>query len=406
MSRARLRLRGLAFTPRNEEEISAEELARVDVTWSAAIGLAMVDTVRGADFQARCLLLALKSGEPRRITKALTLEAANNSAQGWPARKRTARLLEMGQELALHVASPYATGLVLGSSGVAAFLEGRWADARKLCERAEATFRDRCVGAQWERDNCLLFHLWSLVYLGEIRELNSLVPRAMREAESRGERFAATSLRTGDLAYYWLCAGDDDGAEANADESMRRWTKQGFLHQHWDDLLARCEIDLYRGNGPTAFARMQERWQHLDDSFLLLIQVSRTEAHFLRARSALAAAGEASGADNKMLLDSATRDARKLEKEKSQWAPPMAKLVRAILAKHRGEDPLPLLVAAEQGFAAADMHMHVRAVRRQRGRLIGGDEGKLLVEDAEAWMRAQQIADPEKLAEMLSPGLV
>ncbi len=375
LHRAQLRLRGLWFTPRREEEIAPEVLARVDVTWSAAIGMAMVDTVRGADFQARCLLLALRAGEPRRITKAIALEAANYAAAGWPARKRTAMLLGMAQELALHVASPYATGLLLGTSGIAAFLEGRWSDARKLCERAELTFRDRCVGAAWELDNVQLFHLWSLAYLGEFRELNLRLPRMIREAEARGDRFAATSLRTGDLSYYWLCAGDPDGALAAADESMRRWTQRGFLHQHWDDLLARCEIDLYRGDGAAAFARMEQRWKSLADSFLLMIQISRTEAHFLRARAALSAQLQASGAERERLLKSAARDAKKLEGEKSGWAPPMAKLVRALLAKVHGRDPLPGLLAAEEGFAAADMQMHSRVVRRQRGRVLGGDEG-------------------------------
>jgi hypothetical protein len=402
-SRLRLKLRGLWFKPRREAEIPPEQLAHVDVSWSAAVGMAMVDTVRGADFQARCLLLALKSGEPRRITKAIALEAANNSAAGWPARERTARLLEIAQELAIHVASPYATGLLLGTTGIAAFLEGRWADARKLCERAESTFRDRCVGAAWELDNVLLFHLWSLVYLGEIRELNLRMPRTLREAESRGDRFMATSARTGDLAYYWLCAGDPDGALAAADESMRRWTKQGFLHQHWDDLLARCEIDLYRGDGKSAIRRMEERWKSLSDSFLLLIQISRTEAYFLRARSAIVAWGQSFGDEKQRLLKIAEKDARALSKEDSPWAPALAMVTRALLTHVRGGDAKPLLESAEMQLLKLDMQMHARVVRRQRGALLGGDEGKLLVQDADAWLRAQEVKEPERLTAMMVP---
>ena len=407
LHRAQLRLlRGLWFKPRREEDIPPEELARVDVTWAAAVGLAMVDTVRGADFQTRCLLLALKSGEPRRITKAIALEAANNSAAGWPARRRTARLLKLAQELALHVASPYATGMILGTSGIAAFLEGRWSDGAQAVRARRAdlprSLRGRRPGSF---DNVLLFHLWSLVYLGEIRELNLRMPRALREAESRGDRFADPCLRPGDLAYDRLCADDPDGALGAADEAMRRWTKHGFLHQHWDDLLARCEVDLYRGDGAAADRRMVERRQPLADSFLLLIQISRTEALFLRARSALAALATATGEERAPLLKAAERDARKLEREKSNWAPPLAHLVRAALAHLRGEDGKPDLLAAEEGFAAVDMQLHCRVARRQRGRLLGGDEGRLLVEDADAWLRAQEIRAPEKISAMLAPGL-
>ena len=38
-------------------------------------------------------------------------------------------------------------------------------------------------------------------------------------------------------------------------------------------------------------------------------------------------------------------------------------------------------------------------------RLFGGDEGKLLIEDADAWLRAQEVREPERLSAMLVPAL-
>ena len=38
-------------------------------------GLALVDSIRAADFNTRHLLLALEAGEPYRIARALALEA-------------------------------------------------------------------------------------------------------------------------------------------------------------------------------------------------------------------------------------------------------------------------------------------------------------------------------------------
>ena len=96
--------------------------------------------------------------------------------------------------------------MALATAGIAAYLEGRFADARKLCERAEGTFRDRCIGAAWELDNTQLFLLWSLCYLGEWSELAARIPRAIHDAEARGDRYAATSLRTGTLTLHWLAA--------------------------------------------------------------------------------------------------------------------------------------------------------------------------------------------------------
>src|SRR5262249_26051137 len=65
--RAQIRLRGLRFREREESEIPAKELIKIDTCWSVSIGLGIVDTLLGADFQARHLLLALKAGEPFRI---------------------------------------------------------------------------------------------------------------------------------------------------------------------------------------------------------------------------------------------------------------------------------------------------------------------------------------------------
>src|SRR4029078_7887457 len=41
-----VRVRGLSFTERDASQVAAEELALIDITWSVAIGLAMVDTIR------------------------------------------------------------------------------------------------------------------------------------------------------------------------------------------------------------------------------------------------------------------------------------------------------------------------------------------------------------------------
>ncbi|HEX7453133.1 MAG TPA: AAA family ATPase, partial [Polyangiaceae bacterium] len=62
--RARMRLRGLTFKSTASELCRPSDLTRVDVAFSATTGLSMVDVVRGADFGAQHLLLALEAGEP------------------------------------------------------------------------------------------------------------------------------------------------------------------------------------------------------------------------------------------------------------------------------------------------------------------------------------------------------
>src|SRR6185369_917510 len=54
--RVRIKLRGLSFTEKDATQVSAEELMRIDICWSIAVGLGVVDTIRGSEYQARHLL--------------------------------------------------------------------------------------------------------------------------------------------------------------------------------------------------------------------------------------------------------------------------------------------------------------------------------------------------------------
>ena len=80
--RALARVRGVSWRRRDASQIAPETLSRLDVFWAAATGLSMIDTIRGADFQTRHLALALATGEPRRVARALAMEAAYTSTAG------------------------------------------------------------------------------------------------------------------------------------------------------------------------------------------------------------------------------------------------------------------------------------------------------------------------------------
>src|SRR5439155_15097793 len=118
---------------------------------------------------------------------------------------------------------------------------------------------------------------------------------------------------------------------------------------------------------------------------------------------AIVAWGQSFGDEKERLLKIAEKDAKKLARENSPWAPALAILIRALLTHVRGGDAKAQLLEAEEALQKLDMSLHARVVRRQRGLLLGGSEGKLLVEDADAWLRAQEVKDPEKLTAMMAP---
>ncbi|HJZ88292.1 MAG TPA: AAA family ATPase [Polyangia bacterium] len=405
--RLRLKLRGLRFREHDSTQISPRELRRIDICFSMASVLSKVDTIRGADFQTKNLLLALEAGEPFRVARALAAEAGYSATAGGRSRERTAALVETARVLAQKVGHPLALALVTIADGLAAVLEGRWKYGRARCQEAEQKFRDHYVGIAWEVASIQQFALWALGYLGELEELSRQVPACLKEARERADLNADTNLRIGRPSLAWLAADDPEGARREVAAAMEKWSQQGFHLQHYYELYALCNADLYVGAGAAALARLRERWPALAGSLCLRIQLTRLEARALRGRALLAAAGGGGAADKKRLLGAALRDAHALERERMPWADPLALLLRAGAAAldEKAEAASALLVRAAAGFDAADMALHAAVARRRLGELSEGTSGAELVAAADAWMSTQKVRNPARMAALIAPGL-
>jgi serine/threonine protein kinase len=402
--RAQVRLRGLRFRERDAAQVPGQNLMRIDTCWSVAVGLSPVDTIQGAYFQARHLLLALEAGEPYRVARALALEAGYLATAGGHARRYVKRVVQAATALAERVDVPHALGLVSLTAGIAAFLQGEWKKARVLTERAESILRERCTGVAWELGTCHLWSLTALLELGELAELSRLVHGLVVEARERGDLWTATSLRTR-VQYVALLANDQpDAARRDLQQAIEQWSREGFHLQHLWYLFAQVGVDLYLGKAADAWGRITNHWPILRQRMLMRIQSTRIQSLYLRARSALAMAACRPG--DRVFLAAAERDAVRLKRERMAWGDPLAALLLAGVADGRGEtaSATALLVSAEDGFTAADMGLHAACVRRRRGELLGGEAGRGLVARADAWMTGQNIRNPERMAAMLAPG--
>ncbi len=403
--RAQIRLRGLGFEEREESLIAPEDLTRIDTCWSAAAGLGLVNNILGQYFQARCLLFALEAGEPHRVQRALAMEASYSSAEGGKAQKRTAELLGMAQAMAKRLDHPYAVALATMAEGIGATLEGRWKTGHESSQRAEAMFRDRCTGVNWEVATSRWFENWSLAYRGGIGELVKRIPAHLHEAKERGDLYAIITHSTGLANLVWLAEDDPEEARARQREALARWSRKTFHVEHWWAMLADGQSHLYAGDPAGGLEMVNERWPQLSDSLLLMCQLTRLEATQLRARCALALA-RARPAERKSLLRAVEQDAQRILKERMPWSEPWALLLRAGVAATQGDAAraATLLRDAAAGFDAGHMALYAAAARWQRGRIVGGDEGRALVADAEQWMGEQSIANKAKMAAMHAPG--
>lgn len=406
MRRAQIRLRGLRFRDRAESAIDANLLMRIDTCWSVAAGLGLVDTIIGRYFQARCLLLALKSGEIHRIARALAMEASYSSASGGHNRSRTAMLVQKTDELARRVGHPYAIGWARAADGISACLEGRWKHGFDACEEAEKIFRDECTGVYWEIGTVRWFGMWSQCYLGRLDELARRIPERLRESSERGDLYATIGHSTGLAGLCWLLEGDVGQARSRSQEAMERWSQKRFHVEHWWAMFGERQIDLYEGRGVAAYKKIGEQWSGLKSSLLLLVQLTKLEAVHLRARAALVAAVEQVN-EKQHFCRSAMRDAATMAREKMPWSDPLAALIRAAVAHQRGQadKALSLVTHAEQGLEQAGMAMYAAAARYRKGQLLKGDEGESLKQAAESWMRELGVKEPENMIRMYAPGI-
>jgi hypothetical protein len=139
-----------------------------------------------------------------------------------------------------------------------------------------------------------------------------------------------------------------------------------------------------------------------------IVQLVRVRSYQVRARMAVRAAEGSEGEPFARLLSDAERCARRLEREKtSASASPFAALIRAGVAnmRRRGEMlTVSLLRDAIAGFEELEMALYAAAARRRLGEVVGGDEGRSLVQSADAWMKSESVGDPARMTAVLAPG--
>ena len=397
-----IRLRGFEFTERDASSIPESDLIRIDICRSVAAGLGVVDLIRGADFQSRHLLLALRAGEIYRVARAMTFEVGQIAARGGPAEVRAREMADRVDTLAQRSGNPHAIGLAIWARGLSAYLLGNWKEAVGFLERAVAILRDQCTGVTWELNIAHRFMLSALMFLGEMAEVSRRVPQLLSVALEQGNLFAATDLRTR-MNPVWLAADDPDRARGEVISALSTWPREGFHLQHYTAMVALTQIELYTGDTEVAWRHIEGQVKPLVKSMLMRFQGLRIEATHVRARLALASA---IGSNRERRLKTAENLAQKLVAERMAWSDPLAALIRAGVARSRGDERATAEMAslAIEGFEVTDMKLYAAAARRQLGMIIGGRRGAELIDMSEDWMRRQQIKNPAAFANMLAPG--
>lgn len=400
-------LRGLGFKERAEKEVDSKELLRIDVCWSAIVGLAYVNTKRAIDFQARHLLMALNAGEPYRVARALALEIGHSATEGSRNQVFTNQLCHQALVLAKKINHPHTTALSILETGFAAYMQGNWIKSYQMFTKAEPILQEQCTNVTWEMDTAHYFLVRTLLFLGKITELTQQLSTFLKDAQERGDLFAATNLRIWSHMVF-LAADEPEEASKEIEAAMASWVRKSFDLQHYWRLYTEVEIDLYQNNFELAWQRIQKIWPVLSSSFFLRTQIIAIESFHLRARTALALATQAQNSqqDPNKYLTIAEKDAKRIYKEKATWGNALASLVLASIADIRGqkEQAINYLVDAEVGFETTQMELYLAVCLYRRSQLIETSEKEALQKRSMDWFAKERFVDAEKIINMSAPG--
>jgi hypothetical protein len=171
-------------------------MAQAQIALTVGTTLSNVDTLRANAVLDRGLRLALNLGEPSVVVQATVVASCMASALNQ--KERAQALLEVAEQAARLDGSLHSKGMAKAAREfLAFFVENEWRKTPRLGDEVLELFWAAGRGRFWERDACLLYRCFGLMYLGELTQLSEDVSQFFQSAVRSGNRLLGVSLRAG-----------------------------------------------------------------------------------------------------------------------------------------------------------------------------------------------------------------
>jgi len=399
-----LRLRGLKPRAVGRTNPTADQRERdeLDVCWSAAAGLSLVDPLRGSYYIAETVCRSLRSGSISTLPRDLAAYMGQVAIGGSRSRAATRRVLLACRDIVSKQPNPYSKAMLFIARGIAALLRGEWSSSLHCCDLAIRYLSDiSCHGKTWELNTARTFALWSLQYQGNLVELSRRQPELLRVAKESDDLFATLNFGTQVMAHLQLAGDQPEESLRRLQEDKARLSDRGFFIQHHNYVLARTYSLLYLGRSKEALEAIDGQWQHYRHEFLSQIQQVRIDHRQVAVRALIAAAAASEAIDRQALLIRARRLIALLRREAAPWATALAEAFDAACDHLDGKQTTSQekLRRSVDLFAAAGMNLFTVAARHHLASLVGGDMSQI-----EATWRNSGVANCDRMANMLLPG--
>ena len=398
-----LRLRGIKFTQQDPATIPAADRLKMDALWSLGHGLGGVDTVRGAEFQIKHLLMALKAGDPYRIGRGVAWESILNASEGGPGGRRRAQFYyTAAQTIATSLGNEHAAAWSWAAAGYDHWCKGEWEAAISCNEKAARGYREECHDITWELGSVYAWcSLPVLCYSGRLNELRTMVGHVEREFGQLNDLYTLVTMRTVVTPWLALADGDPVRAEKDSADAVASWSKEHWHLQHLFARMAAARAALYQGQGGKAWEMLNECWPRFTSAMQHLLQNKRMFMTDLRGQAGIMAIlnGELPSSE----LPRVERDVRKLEGEKTPWAEAYAFSLRAGIAliNKQPDRAASYYKKAIDAFELRHMPLHVAAARIRLGQLT---KDETLIDSGMSALIKLGVKEPARFASAIIAG--
>jgi hypothetical protein len=398
-----IKLRGLHYELQDEADVPTDRLLRLDVFHTVSAALSLIDTRRASVFQSRSLLLALRTGEPKRLALALIMESMYTAAPGGSGLRRARALGAQAMALERHGVDPSVRAARSLNQGFLEYHGGNFRLSGQHFQEGERLYRNTTLGTYHEQSVCRAYRLLMLRLSGEFVELWRGLSETTRDAQRRSDRFLEAGLNL-NVNQAWLAQGQPEEALRRIEQSSWVSTDGGYHFQQWYEEQARAELDLYNGAAASRLPIFRSALRTVRRTYVYTVRIHKIFAWQMHARLLIASAP--TSADPRGALVEAARLAERLGAQDLGYARVHQALLVAAIAHQRGEVAAArrALEHAVRESDLAELAQFAAAARYRLGQRIGGREGQALLDEARIWFRRQDIREPERMLEVWAPG--
>ncbi len=392
--RLRLQMRGLDYREQSEQAVPARELERIDLIDSFGLETQSYDPLRAALLQLRGMRLALDTGEPKRVSRALGSAALLASVSGSAdAQQRSDALLQRADALTRKLGDPRERAATLASRAICAFMQGRTQDVLEPSYEAERIFRASSSADYYMRFAIVSARIGALYTLGDQWKFKVELSAALEEARTTDNRTALLQLTMNETVADEL-DGHPERSIARLELQFQELPRGRFGILHLLHMGAVMRVASATNEYAWAAQFSEPEWLRYRRSPVSRVPLLAFGIHSVRARFLLNRhVHERSTGDAASSIRSEVRGLRRLA---LPWAPLFAARMQARAAVISGQRTVAIDQFRENVASWNATSSRDEAARDQwaLGYVLGNAEGAELMTAAEATLRALGILNP------------